>query len=86
MHIGCLKQLRAEIPPGRVSPKVSKVDCRVTFSQAIDPSLARDVHADLIITTSSYLRFLTRIFNLDKAARFVRQTPCPVLVYQATDT
>jgi len=49
-------------------------------------SLARDVHADLIIAPGSYLRFLTRMFNLDTGARFVRQAPCPVLVYQVTDT
>jgi nucleotide-binding universal stress UspA family protein len=49
-------------------------------------SLARDVRADLIITTSSHLRFLSRMFNLDNGARIVRPASCPVFVYQATDT
>lgn len=49
-------------------------------------SLARDAHADLIITASYEPEFLTRLFNLNEAVELVHHAPCPVLVYHETDT
>jgi nucleotide-binding universal stress UspA family protein len=47
-------------------------------------ALARDSHADLIITTS-YHRSLLSVFILDKAVELARRAPCSVLVYQEED-
>jgi universal stress protein A len=43
--------------------------------------LAREIHADLIVTASHHLTFLGRLFNLEKAPQIIHQAPCPVLVY-----
>lgn len=45
-------------------------------------TLARDSHADLIITTSYHRSFLPQLFILDKGIELARRAPCPVLVYQ----
>jgi nucleotide-binding universal stress UspA family protein len=43
--------------------------------------LARDVQADLIITSSYDPEFSVQRFNLSGAMKIVREAPCPVLVY-----
>jgi universal stress protein A len=43
--------------------------------------LAREIDADLIVTSSHHLTFLGRLFNLDKAPQIMHQAPCSVLVY-----
>jgi nucleotide-binding universal stress UspA family protein len=49
-------------------------------------ALARDSHADLIVTTSYQPRFIPSLSVLDKAVAIARQAPCPVLVYQEEDS
>jgi nucleotide-binding universal stress UspA family protein len=44
-------------------------------------ALAREIHADLIVTASHHPRFLVRLFTLDQAPEIMRRAPCPVLVY-----
>lgn len=44
-------------------------------------TFARDVRADLIVTTSYDPKFGTRLFTVDKAVKIVLQAPCSVLVY-----
>lgn len=44
-------------------------------------TLARDVRADLIVTTDYDPTFGTRPFKVDKAVKIVLQAPCSVLVY-----
>ena len=48
-------------------------------------TLARDSHADLIVTTSYQRRFIPRSFIPDKAIKIVGRAPCPVLVYREED-
>ena len=48
-------------------------------------ALARDSHADLIITTSYPRRFIAQRFVPDKAVEIARQASCPVLVYREED-
>jgi nucleotide-binding universal stress UspA family protein len=48
-------------------------------------ALARDSHADLIITTSYHRPFITGFPLLDQAIKIARQAPCSVLVYQEED-
>jgi nucleotide-binding universal stress UspA family protein len=48
-------------------------------------SLARDAHADLIITTSYDPKFFTELFKLNNAIKLVHQASCPVLVYHEVD-
>lgn len=48
-------------------------------------ALARDSHADLIITTSYHRRFIPQLFIPDKAVKIAHQAPCPVLVYREED-
>ena len=45
-------------------------------------SLAREIHADLIVTASHHPTFLGRLFNLQKAPKILHRAPCPVLIYQ----
>ena len=64
-------------------------DMRVGCESALltgDPAervgeFARDLGVDLIITASHHPKFLTRLFNLDKAPQIMHRAPCPVLVY-----
>jgi nucleotide-binding universal stress UspA family protein len=44
-------------------------------------TLARDVHADLIITSSYDPEFPAQLFNMSRAMKLVQEAPCPVLVY-----
>jgi nucleotide-binding universal stress UspA family protein len=44
-------------------------------------ALAREIHADLIVTASHHPRFLVRLFTLDQAPEIMHRAPCPVLVY-----
>jgi universal stress protein A len=48
-------------------------------------ALARDSHADLIVTTSYHRRFIPQLFIPDKAMKIVRKAPCSVLVYREED-
>jgi nucleotide-binding universal stress UspA family protein len=48
-------------------------------------ALARDSHADLIVTTSYHRRFIPQLFVPDRAMKIARQAPCPVLVYHEED-
>jgi nucleotide-binding universal stress UspA family protein len=48
-------------------------------------ALARDSHADLIITASYQRRFIPQLLVPDKAIEIARQAPCPVLLYQEED-
>ncbi len=62
-----------------------KVSCESAFLVG-DPAkrvgeLARSMGADLIITASHHPKFLSRLFNLDKAPQIMHRAPWPVLVY-----
>ena len=48
-------------------------------------ALARDSHADLIITASYQRRFVPQLLVPDKTIEIARQAPCPVLVYPERD-
>jgi nucleotide-binding universal stress UspA family protein len=48
-------------------------------------ALARDSHADLIITTSYYAGFISPLSHLERAIKIARQAPCPVLVCHEED-
>lgn len=43
--------------------------------------IAKDLHADLIITASHHPGFLSRLFDTDQAPRILHRAQCPVLVY-----
>jgi nucleotide-binding universal stress UspA family protein len=43
-------------------------------------ALARDVHADLIITTGYDPKFPMQLLDMSDAMRIVREAPCPVLI------
>jgi nucleotide-binding universal stress UspA family protein len=44
-------------------------------------ALARDIHADLIVTSSYHPIFPTQHFDISDTIRIVREAGCPVLVY-----
>jgi nucleotide-binding universal stress UspA family protein len=43
-------------------------------------ALAREMDADLIVTTIHHSTILGRLFNLDKATLILHRAPCPVLI------
>lgn len=45
-------------------------------------TLAREMHADLIVAASHHPTFLSHLFNLQKAPKILHRAPCPVLIYQ----
>ena len=50
-------------------------------------TLARDIHADLIVTAACHHpTFLGSLFNLDKAPQIMHRAPCPVLVYHQKES
>lgn len=67
------------------SVRETNVDCDIEFRVG-DPAeevnlIAKDLHADLIITASHHPRFLSRLFGTDQAPRILHRAQCPVLVY-----
>ena len=49
-------------------------------------TLARDIHADLIVTACHHSTFLRSLFNLEKAPQIMHRAPCPVLVYHQKES
>ena len=48
-------------------------------------ALARDVHADLIITSSYKPIFSTQLVDISDPIGIVNETACPVLIYHEAD-
>jgi nucleotide-binding universal stress UspA family protein len=64
-------------------------DCDTEFRVG-DPAeevnlIAKDLHADLIITASHHPGFLSRLFGTDQAPRILHRAECPVLVYHESN-
>jgi nucleotide-binding universal stress UspA family protein len=84
------KQLRAKLDElaERMQGLVPECDSVFLMGEPAEriSALARDVHADLIVTASHHPGFLARLFTLDEAPKIMHRAPCPVLVYHDKNT
>jgi nucleotide-binding universal stress UspA family protein len=81
------KQMRYRDRLGKLTERSRDIirNCRPVFLVG-DPvlrtcELARDLHADLIVTGSHHRNFGAGLFKPDKAMKIMRHAFCPVVVY-----